>query len=153
MTRIRSRTAATSSFGFVVMIAQLLTTSPLARSVHASEKQAPQQRPQDHRDPEPAQPSARGDGLAVAVLVESSLMLVPGQSFKAWGLEVLGVGLVVWLALGAVQRDVFRKLEPRHRTLFSIIIALGQLAVLAFVIAGVVILLRAAMASISPYPA
>jgi hypothetical protein len=35
-----------------------------------------------------------------------------------------------------IERDVLRKLEPRYRVLFSINIALGQLAVLAFVVAG-----------------
>jgi hypothetical protein len=79
--------------------------------------------------------------LLIAVLVESSLMLVPDQSLTLLGLEVLAVGLVVWLAIGAVQRDVLRKLDPQHRRLFSINIALGQLAVLAFVVAGVVLLI------------
>ena len=77
--------------------------------------------------------------LLVAVLVQSSLVLVPDQSTTALGLEMLGVGLVVLLAVSAIQRDVYLKQEPQYRGRFKITIALGQSAVLAFVVAGAVV--------------
>ena len=43
--------------------------------------------------------------LLVAILVQSSLMLVPEQSLTALGFEVLAVALVVWVALAAIERD------------------------------------------------
>jgi modulator of FtsH protease len=91
-----------------------------------------------------AMPSLPGRALGaivilVGVLIQSSLVLVPDQSTTALGLEMLGVGLVVLLVVSAIQRDVYLKRLPEYRKQFLLNVAFAQVAVLAFVVAGVLL--------------
>jgi hypothetical protein len=74
------------------------------------------------------------------VLVEGSLLLVPGQSPRRVGAEVLAVGVVAWGITTGVHRDIANKLEDRYKRVFVPTIVLGQLAVLSFVVGGAVLL-------------
>jgi hypothetical protein len=89
-------------------------------------------------------PGRAFEGLAVllAVLVVSSLLLVPGQPLQLVSAEVLLVGLTIWTTLVALQVNHLRKLEPQLRQKFVIRVILGQMAALPFVIAGITMLVE-----------
>jgi hypothetical protein len=87
----------------------------------------------------------------VAVLFMCSLLLIPGQSFLATGIEVLLIGLIDWMTMLLLQRNSLRKMQAQdHRTFariildhrtFARIILVCQMAALSFVIAGIVLLI------------
>ena len=82
--------------------------------------------------------------LLVAVLVVSTLLLVPGQGMILAGVEVLAVGIAVWAGIVAIQlqqRRNLRSLEPTLRRHFTARVVLGQVATLPIVAAGVGVLL------------
>ncbi len=83
-----------------------------------------------------------GEGLALllAVLIISSLLLVPGQSLLLLGAEVLVGGLIVWTAIVLLQLKSLRHLQPPQRRGFPVRVLIGQLATLPLVIAGVIVL-------------
>jgi hypothetical protein len=81
--------------------------------------------------------------LLVAVLTASTLQLVPGQSTALIGVEVLAVGLAAWGWVVAIQLrrlGYWRTMRPDLRQAFVLRVALGQLATLPLVIAGVAVL-------------
>jgi hypothetical protein len=82
--------------------------------------------------------------LLVAVLVVSTLLLVPGQGMILAGVEVLVVGIAVWAGIVAIQLlqlPNVRSLEPSLRRHFVARVVLGQVATLPMVAAGVGVLL------------
>jgi hypothetical protein len=81
--------------------------------------------------------------LLVAVLVVSTLALVPGQSPTVLGTELLAAGLVAWSALVTIHvRAVRGQVGPSSRFLAGRIV-LAQTAVLPLPVAGVSLLLGA----------
>jgi hypothetical protein len=81
--------------------------------------------------------------LLVAVLTASVLVLVPGQGPGVLGAEVLVLGLAAWLWIVAIQLQVLRRWEamrPDLRLPFVLRVALGQIATLPLVMAGVTVL-------------
>src|SRR5215211_3963478 len=81
--------------------------------------------------------------LLVAVLVVSTLALVPGQSPTVLGTELLAAGLVAWSALVTIHvRAVRGQVGPSSRVLAGRIV-LAQTAVLPLPVAGVSLLLGA----------
>ena len=81
--------------------------------------------------------------LLMAVLIATSLLLVPAQGMVLAGVEVLAVGVVDWLAILAIQLLHLRhwqSLEVNLRVNFVGRIVLGQVATLPFVGAGVAVL-------------
>jgi hypothetical protein len=82
--------------------------------------------------------------LLVAVLVVSTLALVPGQPRWVLGAELLAVGIAVWSILTAIQVRALRAPipgQPRYMPVVSLVTY--QAATLPFVVAGVSLLLRA----------
>lgn len=75
-------------------------------------------------------------------LIVSSLFLIPGQTTRSLGVEVLVIGAVTWNLVLALHIDSFRKmdLEFRHRSAFAALIA--QLAALALPVAGAMLIWR-----------
>jgi modulator of FtsH protease len=81
--------------------------------------------------------------LLVAVLIVSTLMLVPDQPRVALGTELLVTGLLAWSILVVIHaRAVRGGIGPSRPVLFARV-AMAQLAVLPFLVAGVSLLLRA----------
>ena len=83
--------------------------------------------------------------LLLAVLVATTLLLVPGQGVVLAGVEVLAVGVVDWAVIVAIQLlqlRHWRSLEPHLRLAFVARVVLGQVATLPFVAAGVAVLGR-----------
>ena len=66
--------------------------------------------------------------ILLAVLVVSTLMLVPEQTLGVIGAEILGVGLANWMvvvALQLLQLKNLRRLEPEFRWYFVTRVVLG----------------------------
>jgi hypothetical protein len=81
--------------------------------------------------------------LLVAVLVVSTLGLVPGQSPTVLGAELLGAGLVAWLVLAMVHLRALRgRVGPSPGALAGRIV-MAQVAVLPLLAAGVSLLVGA----------
>src|SRR5215208_6054324 len=81
--------------------------------------------------------------LLVGVLTASVLLLVPGQGQVMVGAEVLVVGLVTWGCVVAIQLLRLRSwgtMRPDLRQPFVLRVALGQIATLPLVVAGIAVL-------------
>lgn len=94
----------------------------------------------------PGLPGRAAEALFVllAVLIASSLLLVPDQRLNLVGLELMVVGLADWAAVVAIQRAARRTWAPQHRHVFLARVVLGQMATLPFALAGAAVLLRGA---------
>lgn len=79
--------------------------------------------------------------LLLTVLVVSTFGLVPGQSPRVLGAEVLGFGLLPWLILIGIHVDAVRRHAGPSRGFLVRRIVLAQGAVLPLLIAGVSLLL------------
>jgi modulator of FtsH protease len=90
----------------------------------------------------PALPGRALDALVLilGVLILSSLMLVPGQPVLLLAIETLGVGLLLWLPATIRNAGVVRTVETRNRRHFVQNIILLQLAVIPYVIGGLILL-------------
>ena len=81
--------------------------------------------------------------LLVAVLTASILLLVPGQGPVMIGAEVLVVGLATWgwvVVIQLLRLRSWRAMRPDLRQAFVLRVALGQIATLPFVVAGIAVL-------------
>jgi hypothetical protein len=76
----------------------------------------------------------------LAVLFASTLLLVPGQPFLAYGIEVLIIGLIYCMILVVLQVNILRRMKPQYRLSFSRIVIVSQSATLLFMIAGITLL-------------
>ena len=80
----------------------------------------------------------------VAILIDSSLLLVPRQSMTAVGAELLIVSILLWTMATGSDIVALRKTEHKYRHFVKINLAVNQLVVLPYVISGVVVLVRGA---------
>jgi hypothetical protein len=81
--------------------------------------------------------------LLVGVLTASVLLLVPGQGQVMVGAEVLVVGLVSWGCIVTIQLLRLRSWQAMRadlRQAFVLRVALGQIATLPLVVAGIAVL-------------
>ena len=81
--------------------------------------------------------------LLVAVLTASVLLLVPGQGPVMVGAEVLVVGLAAWgwvVVIQLLRLRSWRAMRPDLRRAFVLRVALGQIATLPLVVAGIAVL-------------
>jgi hypothetical protein len=87
-------------------------------------------------------PNRAQEALLVLLLnlLVSSLFLVPGQSARSLGVEVLVSGLLVWFAVCFLHLDSFRRMDAafRRRSLFAAL--LGQALSISIWIAGAVLI-------------
>jgi len=81
--------------------------------------------------------------LLVAVLIVSTLVLVPDQPRVALGTELLVTGLLAWSILVVIHARAVRGGIGPSRPVLVARVAMAQLAVLPFLVAGVSLLLRA----------
>lgn len=96
-------------------------------------------------DPSSGLPGRAAEALVflVTVLIMSTSLLVPGQGMMLVGAEVLALGLAAWVWIGAIQllriRD-WGTMGPDLRGPFVLRVALGQIALLTLVAAGIAVL-------------
>jgi hypothetical protein len=81
-------------------------------------------------------------GMLMLVLVVASLPLVPGQSPRLLGGEILAVGVAALAALVPLQLSYIRHTDPIHRRNSMRMVALNRLAVALIALAGLVLLWR-----------
>lgn len=75
-----------------------------------------------------------------AVLFVSSLILIPGQSLTLVGIELLGLGLIVWIVVLRLQINNMRRIKAEFRRSFLPVVIVGQAATISFVLAGIITL-------------
>src|SRR6185437_5475366 len=78
--------------------------------------------------------------VLLAVLITSSLLLVPGQSLTLVGIEILVVGVSVWGTSTFLQMNSWRQLEAQYRRPYIRQIVLNQAAALLLIVSGVLVL-------------
>ena len=81
--------------------------------------------------------------LLGVVLTASILLLVPGRATTVVGAEVLTTGLAAWgfvVAIQLLRLRSWRTIRPDLRGAFVLRVALGQVATLPLIIAGVAVL-------------
>ena len=82
--------------------------------------------------------------ILLAILVVSSLLLVPRQIVMLVGIEVLVAGLIIWSIATMLDVTILQKKEPQYRLPYVLNMALTQFAVLPYVVAGIIVLTRGA---------
>ncbi len=78
--------------------------------------------------------------LLSAVLVVGLLLLVPGQTASLLGIEILLIGLLAWGAVTAIDLRNWRSVEDDYRRLLLQSLAINQLALIPYTLAGVTLL-------------
>ena len=82
--------------------------------------------------------------ILLTILVMCSLLLVPGQSQTLVGIELLVVGLLVWITATRLDMMILLKKEPQYRSSYMFNMALTQFALLPYIVAGIIVLTRGA---------
>jgi cation transport ATPase len=78
--------------------------------------------------------------MMLIVLITASLLLIPGQPMTLIGAEVTVVGLVAWAVNSRIDVTSFKNARPEYRRRAAGMIALNQVALILYVVCGVVIL-------------
>ncbi len=81
-------------------------------------------------------------GMLLLVLVVASLTLVPGQSLRLLGGEILVVGALTLVITVQLQRAYLRHIDAEHRRRPRRMVAVNRLAVTLIALAGLVLLWR-----------
>ena len=82
--------------------------------------------------------------ILLTILIMCSLLLIPGQSQTLIGIELLVVGLIVWITATRLDVIILLKKEPQYRSSYMLNMALTQSALLPYIIAGIIVLTRGA---------
>ena len=82
--------------------------------------------------------------LLLSVLILSTLLLVPDQAVGLVGVEVLVVGVLVWLTINVLLVNAWRTQERRFRGFLVPRAAMAQISTLPFVAAGLALLTQGA---------
>ena len=82
--------------------------------------------------------------ILLTILIMCSLLLIPGQSQILVGIELLVVGLIVWITATRLDVMILLKKEPQYRSSYMLNMALTQFALLPYIVAGIIVLTRGA---------
>ena len=82
--------------------------------------------------------------ILLTILVVSSLLLVPGQTLTQIGIEILVVGLIVWIIATSLDVNILRSRKRQYRLPYMVNIALTQIALLPYLVAGIIMLTHGA---------
>jgi modulator of FtsH protease len=80
--------------------------------------------------------------LLLTVLIVSSLLLVPGQSVRLVGIEVLIIGLFSWTIVTGIDVRTWKAVKDRYNHLVFVQLAMDQLSLVPYTIAGITIVLQ-----------
>ena len=78
--------------------------------------------------------------ILLTILITCSLLLIPGQSLTLVGIELLVVGLLVWITAIRLDVMILLKKEHQYRSSYMLNMALTQLALLPYIVAGIIVL-------------
>jgi modulator of FtsH protease len=79
--------------------------------------------------------------LLLNIMVVSTLMLVPAQSYMAIGIETLVISVCVYSFVTGMDRGIYKKTDPEYKKQYRISMLYNQLSLLPYIAAGIVILL------------
>ena len=82
--------------------------------------------------------------VLVGILIIASIMIIPGQSNTAVGLEILILGLCFWFGVTRIDLRILSKTEDQYRGQFMQNMVLTQIALLPYPIAGAAVLIAGA---------
>jgi hypothetical protein len=90
----------------------------------------------------PALPNRAFQALIIllAILIVSSLMLIPGQSATIAGIQILVAGIVLWITVIWLNLQSLGKTEIKYRRAYIISLAFSQVAVVPYIVSGIVLL-------------
>ncbi|MEJ0049595.1 MAG: hypothetical protein WDN04_28555 [Rhodospirillales bacterium] len=91
-------------------------------------------------------------GMLMLVLAVASLALVPGQSLRTFGAEILGVGVVALAALIPLQQAYLRQVDAAHRRRSGHMVAVNRSAVAIVAAAGAIIVWRGDLVGVYVLP-
>jgi hypothetical protein len=80
--------------------------------------------------------------MLLLVVVVASLALVPGQTLRVLGGEILFLGTIALAAVMLLQRAYLREVDPAHRRRSGYMITVNRVAVALHPLAGLVMLWR-----------
>ena len=78
--------------------------------------------------------------LLLNILIISALALVPGQSMMAIGLEFLFIGAITWSIMLYLDLRIWRNTNPGYKKHSRQNILFSQLAVLPYILSGIMML-------------
>jgi modulator of FtsH protease len=77
--------------------------------------------------------------MLLLVVVVASLPLIPGQTFRLLGFEVLAVSLAVLVGLTPLQQAYLNQSEAIHRPRSAVMVWTNRVTMSVFVVAGLVL--------------
>ena len=78
--------------------------------------------------------------ILLTILIVSSLLLVPAQTSTLIGIEVLIIGLIVWILATLLDLNILSKRQRKYRRPYLVNMGLTQLALLPYIVAGIITL-------------
>jgi hypothetical protein len=78
--------------------------------------------------------------LLLAILIVSVLRMVPGQSQIAVGIEVLIIGITVWITVFTMDISILNSKANQFKQLYVLNMLLNQVSVLPYLVGAIVIL-------------
>jgi hypothetical protein len=77
--------------------------------------------------------------MFTTVLIVSSLLLVPGQSLTAGGIEMAAIGLAVWITITLLDASYWRNTKRKYRRTIIPLAIVNQLSLLSYIVGGVLL--------------
>ncbi|HTS45350.1 MAG TPA: hypothetical protein VMH01_13210 [Puia sp.] len=78
--------------------------------------------------------------LLLSILIRSIIFLIPAQSLWLTGAEALATGMITWFFVIRIDTLIYKNRENRYKNLYLAHIFFNQLAVLPFIISGLLLL-------------
>lgn len=78
--------------------------------------------------------------ILLTILIVSSLLLVPAQPPTLIGIEVLIIGLIVWILATLLDLNILSRRQRKYRRPYLVNMSLTQLALLPYIVAGIIML-------------
>jgi modulator of FtsH protease len=69
----------------------------------------------------------------------SSLLLVPNQTLITISIEILTIGLIIWITVTIVDINIWKHTEVKHRRGSILLLLLNQITTIPYIIAGIII--------------
>jgi hypothetical protein len=78
--------------------------------------------------------------LNLTILIVTILLLVPYQSTRVPGAEVLIIGTIVWLRVLITDIRILRNKEKQYQRAYAFNLIMDQIAVLTYLISGITLM-------------
>jgi hypothetical protein len=79
--------------------------------------------------------------LLLTILVISSLMLIPQQSYFLIGIEILVIAIGMYILVSKMDIVIYRKTDVAYKKQYFFSVVFNQLSVLPYLVAGITILI------------